>query len=111
MGSDLEGQLKDRVQRKLEHLDTIASPQEAQAQVAILPLAAVHEGRYAIQQLKETYQGSHSELIDVIQPIIELIGWVSAATYFGDANNQREALVRSMVESGQFAMSQRGTDD
>ena len=85
------GTVKERVQRKLSQFDDISSPQEAQAQVAILPLTAVHEARYALQQLKETY-GSDAEMFEILEPISRIVGWVEATSYFLDVTTQREAM-------------------
>lgn len=88
---------KERVQRKLEQFDKIQTPQEAQAQVAVLPLTAVHEARYAFQQLKEQY-GSDENLFEILEPISRIIGWVEACSYFLDVTTQRDA-VKNMLQS------------
>jgi len=89
---EVTGQIKERVQNRLDKLEQIESPQEAQTQVAILPLAAVHEARYAVQHLKESYDGDRNELIEMLEPINRVIGWVEASAYFLDVTTQREAL-------------------
>lgn len=89
---EVTGNVADRVRDRLDKLSDITSPQEAQTQVAILPLAAVHEARYAVQELKDTYQGTPERLIEMLEPINRVIGWVEASTYFLDVTTQREAI-------------------
>jgi len=91
-------QLKERTERKLDQLEQISSSQEAQAQVAILPLTAVHEARYAIQQLKEKFD-SDEDLFEILEPISRVVGWVEASSYFLDVITQRE-VVKTMLQTG-----------
>src|SRR3954453_14626805 len=63
---------KERVERKLQQLEQITSPHEAQAQVAVLPLVAVHEARYAVQQFKDQY-GVDANSLEILEPIIRNI--------------------------------------
>lgn len=89
---EVTGNTAERVRDRLDKLEDITSPQEAQTQVSILPLAAVHEARYAVQRLKDTHQGSPESLIEMLEPINRVIGWVEASTYFLDVTTQREAI-------------------
>jgi hypothetical protein len=91
-------QLRERTERKLDHLEQISSSQEAQAQVAILPLSAVHEARYAIQQLREKL-GTDEDLYAILEPISRIVGWVEASSYFLDVITQRE-VVKTMLQTG-----------
>lgn len=94
------GSVKERVERKLTQFDQIESPQEAQTQVAVLPLTAVHEARYALQQLKEQY-GSDESSFEILEPISRIIGWVEATTYFMDVSTQRQAM-QTVLQSQQL---------
>lgn len=92
--------IKERVTRRLQNLDQITTPQEAQAQIAALPLVAVHESRYGLQLLKEQV-GVTDETFEILEPISRVIGWVEASAYFMDLNTQREALKTVFQNSGQ----------
>lgn len=90
--SDSSNTVKDRVERKLDQFEQISSSQEAQAQVAVLPLTTVHEARYALQQLKEQFINDPQQLVEVIEPLSRIIGWVEATSYFLDITTQRDAV-------------------
>lgn len=105
MGEHTSSGIKDRVERGFEQIDQISSPQEAQARVAILPLTAVHEARYAIQKLKDKYS-SDPELFEVIEPLSRIVGWVEATSYFLDVTTQRDA-VRTLYGGMQLEPSER----
>lgn len=92
--------IKERVQHKLQKFQDIADPEEAQAEVITLPLVAVHEARYAIQMLKDKY-GSDEDLLEIVEPLSRVVGWVEASTYFLDITTQREAL-KTMFSGGQI---------
>jgi len=103
---------KERVERKLQQLEQITSPHEAQAQVAVLPLVAVYEARYAVQQFKDQY-GITPESLEILEPIIRNIGWVESTAYFLDISTQREALrtlYTSMMGPQQFSSILSETD-
>lgn len=103
MGLGSSTGIKDRVQRKLDKFDDIKSPEEAQAEVAILPLTAVHEARYAFQQLKEKY-GNDEELFEILEPISRTIGWVEASAYFLNVVSQGDAMksvLRGVLQGSQ----------
>ena len=102
MSTSPSGTVKDRVQRKLSEFDQISTPQQAQAQVAVLPLTAVHEARYAFQQLKEQY-GSDADMFEILEPISRIIGWVEATTYILDVTTQREAMKNLVQNLQQFS--------
>jgi hypothetical protein len=103
---------KERVERKLQQLENISSPHEAQAQVAVLPLVAVHEARYAVQKFKDQY-GVDANSLEILEPIIRNIGWVESTAYFLDISTQREALrtlYTSMMGPQQFSTILSETD-
>lgn len=84
-------EVKDRVQRKLDQFDSISSPEEAQAQLVVLPLTTIHEARYAYQQLRDKFEGD-TQLIDILEPFSRAIGWVEALSYSVGIKSQTEGM-------------------
>lgn len=75
------------------------TPQQAQAQIASLPIQMVYEARQALQNVKESNL-SPDELVQLVEPVGRAIGWAEALVFAFDKTTERD-VIRSLIQNGQ----------
>lgn len=91
MATATRGSAMQRIEQNLQKTQDIKDPQQVQGQLSALPLQAVYEARYALQQVKETGQDPQF-VAEVTEPLARIVGWTEALVFAFDTTKEREVL-------------------
>lgn len=101
MASGTQGSTMQRIEKKLQQSQDVQDVQQVQSQLSALPIQAVYEARYALQQVKETGQDPQF-VAEVIEPLARIVGWTEALVFAFDTTKERE-VIKHLTQNGSFS--------